>query len=276
MSPPDDADDLRGHHFQRLLRRKRTWVLLALPTLAVGGGCGALVSPLIGAAAAFGTLLLGIGIVFAIADSHAADSFFETYAAQKNLALGGRAPLPPSTPLLRKGSDRYATRSLTGEIAPGIEGSLVLFTYEVKTRTSKGGTQTSYYRYTLGLVEVPECASFVPELYCQQEFGLKALEGLEDAFRGTKDRVEFESEALGDKYEIFANENQDAAWLRQLFAPSFIVWLTESAPKQFGFELVNGTLCCYVNGHKESAAELDAVAVATAAVVGRLREESLE
>jgi len=276
VSAPDDANDLRGFHFKRLLRRKLTWVLLALLTLAVGGGCGALVSPLVGVAAGLAALLLGIGIVFAIADSHAADSFFETYAAAKNLTLSGRAALAPATPLLRKGDERYATRSLAGEIAPGIEGSLVLFTYEVKTRTSKGGTQTSYYRYTLGLVEVPECARFVPELYCRQEFGLKALEGLEDAFRGSQDRVEFESEALGDKYEIFANENQDAVWLRQLFAPTFIVWLTESAPKQFGFELVNGTLCCYVNGHKESAAELDTVAAATAAVVGRLREEAKE
>ncbi|HEX5609582.1 MAG TPA: hypothetical protein VFX45_05760 [Solirubrobacterales bacterium] len=276
MSAPDDANDLRGFHFKLLMESKLTWVLLALFTLAVGGGVTALVSPLIGLAAAAGALLLGVGIVLAIADSRAADSFFETYAAQKGLTLGGQAPLPPSTPLLRKGDERYANRTLTGTIAEGVDGSLALYTYEEESYDSKGNKQTSYYRYTLGLVEVPECASFVPELYCQRKFGLKALEGLEDAFRGSKDRVEFESEALSDKYEIFSREGQDAAWLRQLFAPTFIVWLTESAPKKFAFELVNGILCCYVSGHKESAAELDTVAAATAAVANRLREESIE
>lgn len=276
MSAPDDANDLRGFHFKQLMRSKLTWALLALVTLAVGGGCAALVSPLVGVAAGLGALLIGIGIVFAIADSRAADSFFETYAQAKGLALGGQGPLPPSTPLLRKGDERYANRTLTGTIAEGLEGSLALYTYEEESYDSKGNKQTSYYRYTLGLVEVPECARFVPELYCQRKFGLKALEGLEDAFRGSKDRVEFESEALSDKYEIFSREGQDAAWLRQLFAPTFIVWLTDAAPEKFAFELVNGFLCCYVSGHKESAAELDTVAAATAAVAQRLREESLE
>ena len=57
-------------------------------------------------------------------------------------------------------------------------------------------------------------------------------------------------------YEIFAAQDQDH-WLRQLFAPTFIVWLTDAAPEKFAFELVGGTLCCYVNGHKKKAAELD-------------------
>jgi hypothetical protein len=88
--------------------------------------------------------------------------------------------------------------------------------------------------------------------------------------------VTLESEALLDKYEIFATKEQDANRLRQLFSPTFIVWMTETAPDKFAFELVDGTLCCYVSGHKENAAELDAVAAATGAVGARLREEALE
>jgi hypothetical protein len=88
--------------------------------------------------------------------------------------------------------------------------------------------------------------------------------------------VKLESEVLDKKYEIFSGKAQDANWLRQLFSPTFIVWLNEQAPDKFAFELVDGTLCCYVNGHKENAAELDSVARATAAVAKRLREEALE
>ncbi len=99
----------------------------------------------------------------------------------------------------------------------------------------------------------------MPELYCQRKSGLRALEKFEDVFRRSKERVKLESEALDEKYEIFAGKGQDAVWLRQLFSPTFIVWLTDAAPKKFAFELVDGTLCCYVNGHKEDAAELDPI-----------------
>jgi hypothetical protein len=273
---PDDANDLRGFHFKRLLRKPLTWILIGVFAL-IGAAVGAaIVGPLIGLAALVGVVLLGLLIVFGIADSKAADAFFETYAQQRGLALSGKTALPRATPLLKKGDDRYANRTLSGHIGEGIDGTLALYTYEEETRDSDGNKQTSYYRYTLGLVEVPDCVAHCRELYCQRKFGLRALEKFEDAFRTKKERVKLESEALDEKYEIFAAKEQDAVWLRRLFAPTFIVWLNEVAPEKFAFELVDGTLCCYVSGHKENAAELDAVATATAAVAKRLRDEAAE
>ncbi len=275
-APPDDANDLRGFHFRQLLRRTPTLILIAVFTIAAGIAGAALVGPAIGAVAAVAAFLLALLIVFGIADSRAEDAFFEAYAEQHGLELGGRSPLPPTTPLLRKGDDRYAERSLSGPFAEGIEGILALYTYEEESTDSEGNRETNYYRYTVGLVPVPESVALVPELYCQRKFGLRALEGFEDAFRGSKERVNLESTAMGDKYEVFAGKSQDAVWLRRLFAPTFIVWLTESAPRKFAFELVDGTLCCYVNGHRKKAEELDEISVATAAVAKRLREEAAE
>ncbi|MFN8216893.1 MAG: hypothetical protein U0R71_09890 [Solirubrobacterales bacterium] len=273
---PDDANDLRGYYFKQLVRRPLTVILVVGFALLVGVVLAAVIGPAIAGAGFVVAGLIGLGVVFAIADSRAADAFFDVYAEKHDYVLGGRTSLPAATPLLRKGDDRYAERTLTGELAPGVGGILALYTYEDETTDSDGNRQTNYYRYTLGLVEVPECVEHLPELYCQRKFGLRALEGLEDVFRLSKERVKLESEALDDKYEIFAGKKQDAIWLRRLFAPSFIVWLTDSAPGKFAFELVNGTLCCYVNGHKESAAELDVVAAATGAVASRLREEALD
>jgi hypothetical protein len=273
---PDDADDLRGFHFKRLLRKPLTSILIGAFAL-IGTGLGAaLVGPAVGLAALAGVVVVGLLIVFAIADSKAADAFFQAYAQQRGLLLGGKGPLPAATPLLRKGDDRYADRTLRGPIANGVEGTLALYTYEEETRDSDGDKQTNYYRYTLGLVEVPDCVAHCPELYCQRKFGLRALEKFEDAFRTKKERVKLESEALDREYEIFAGKQQDAVWLRRLFSPTFIVWLSEAAPDKFAFELVDGTLCCYVGGHKENAAELDGIAAATAAVAKRLRDEALE
>jgi hypothetical protein len=276
MSAPDDANDLRGFHFRLLIGKPLTWVPIALGVAVVGIAAALFAGPAIGGAAAVGAFLLALLIVFLIADSRAADSFFAVYAEQRGMTLGGRGPLPPSTPLLRKGDDRYAERTLVGALADGIEGTLALYTYEEETTDSEGNRQTNYYRYTVGLVEVPECTAHIPELYCQRKFGLRALEKFEDVFRRSKERVKLESEALDDKYEIFAGKEQDPNWLRQLFAPTFIVWLTEQAPKKFAFELVGGNLCCYVSGHKESGADLDLVRAASASVAARLREEALE
>jgi hypothetical protein len=273
---PDDANDLRGFHFRRLLRSTLVWVAIAFVVLAAGIACAVFVGLAVGGIAALATFLLALLAVFAIADSHAEDAFFAAYAQQRGLELGGRAPLPPTTPLLQKGDDRYAERTLSGPFGDGVDGILALYTYEEETRDSKGNKQTSYYRYTVGLVPVLESIDRVPELYCQRKFGLRALEGFEDFFRSKKERVKLESEALDERYEIFAGKNQDANWLRQLFSPTFIVWLNDAAPEKFAFELVEGTLCCYVSGHKKKAEELDEVSAAASAVARRLREESLE
>lgn len=273
---PGDANDLRGFHFKRLMRKPLTWTLIAVFVVAAGVAGAALIGPAIGGAAAVGVFAIAVAIVFAIADHLAADAFFAAYAQQRGLTLGGKGPLPPATPLLRKGDDRYAERTLSGRFAPDCEGTLALYTYEEESTDSEGNRETNYYHYTLGLVEVPECVAHVPELYCQRKFGFRAFERFEDAFRTHKERVKLESEALDEKYEIFAGKGQDAVWLRRLFAPTFIVWLTESAPKKFAVELVDGALCCYVSGHKEDVAELDEIAAATAAVAKRLRDEALE
>jgi hypothetical protein len=272
---PDDANDLRGFHFRRLLRKPLTPALVGGFAIAAGAAGAAFLGPALGGAAALAALLIALLVVFGIADSRAEEAFFETYAAQRGLTLGGRESLPMSTPLLCRGTDRYARRTFAGALGDGVKGTLALYTYE-ETTTSEKSTQTNYCNYTLGLVEIPQCAGHVPELYCQRKFGLRSLERLEDAFRRSKQRVELESEALDERYEIFAGKEQDAVWLRELFSPTFIIWLTESAPKKFAFELVGGTLCCFVPGHKKRSEELDEVCAASATVARRLREEALE
>jgi hypothetical protein len=274
--PVDDANDLRGEYFGLLIRRPLTMVLVG--AFAVAAGVAGLVAAGPLGLAAFGAAIgVGLLVVFGIADSHSEDAFFGKYAADRGMAAeDGRRHLPASTPLLNKGDDRYAVRVLEGPLGDGVDGLLALFTYEEKSSDSDGNQQTSTYHFTVGLAEVPECEYLAPELYCRRKSGLRALEGLEDLFRSKK-RVEFESEELAERYEIFANPQlQDFNWLRQLFSPTFIVWLAESAPEKFAFELVGGHLCCYVNGHRKDAAHLDAMRGATATVATRLREESTE
>jgi hypothetical protein len=276
-SGPDDANDLRGVHFKQLLSGTATLALIGILVVAAGVAAGVFVkSAPLGGAAAVAALLISLLVVFAIADARSADTFFEAYSMSHGLTLmDGRMRMPKSTPLLGRGDDQYAERLLEGPLGPGVEGKLALFTYE-EERYDKDGKETDYYRYTLGLTDVPEVELVIPELYVQRKSGLRSLEKFEDVFRRSKQRVELESEALDRKYEIFVRDTQDLNWVRQLFSPTFIVWLTERAPEKFAFELVGGNLCCYVNGHKENSADLNRIRGATTAVATRLREEALE
>jgi hypothetical protein len=275
VDAPDDANDLRGFHFRRLLGKPLTWILIAAFVLAAGIAGAVYLGAAIGAGAAVAMLLVSLLVVFAIADRHSETAFYAIYASQRGLHLAGQGEVRAATPLLCMGSARYATHSFTGTLGDGVDGVLALYTYEETTSTDKG-QQTSYYHYTICLVDVPECTAWVPELLCHRKSGFRALAGLEDAFRKSRQRVRLESEALDENYEIFSLKGQDQVWLRRLFSPTFVVWLGEESPKKFAFELVNGTLCCYVKGHKKSAAELDTIRDATVAVAGRLREESAQ
>lgn len=273
---PDDADDLRGYYFRLLLGKTGVRVAVALAAI-VGAVTGTLLAGFaIGAAGLAAALIVALLVVFGVADSRSEDAFFDVYGQQHGMTVYGRSRLPQATPLLSKGDDRYAERMLEGPLADGLDGVLALYTYEDETTDSEGNRQTNYYRYTVGLAQVPECAAFVPELYCQRKSGLRALEKFEDVFRRSKERVKLESEALDERYEIFAAKGEDANRLRQLFSPTFIVWLTDSAPEKFAFELVDGALCCYVKGHKKKAPELDTIRAASAAVAVRLRDEATE
>ncbi|MDX6594879.1 MAG: hypothetical protein QOI72_261, partial [Solirubrobacterales bacterium] len=80
MNPPDDANDLRGFHFKRLMRKTLTLVLIAAFTIAAGVAGAVFAGPAIGGAAALAVLLISVLIVFGIADSQAEEAFFQAYA----------------------------------------------------------------------------------------------------------------------------------------------------------------------------------------------------
>jgi len=118
-------------------------------------------------------------------------------------------------------------------------------------------------------------APFMQELFCQRRFGFRFLDSAEDVFR-SRQRVEHESEAVDKKFEIFAGKTDDMNRARQVLSPTFLVWLENHSPEAFAFELVAGALVTNVKGHKKSAAELDLICEASAAVARRMHEEAAE
>jgi hypothetical protein len=272
---PLDDDDTRGAHMRALARHVVT-ISLTVTGAILGFVTGTVAAgPAIGAAVAGGVVIVAVAVIWFMASSRAKEDFLKAYAQARGLSRLGRGGLPPVTPLLRRGDRRYASERMRGTLPGGEPGTLAHYTYEEIHHDSKGRRQTSYYHFTVALCDVTESAVRVGELYCQRRVGFRFLDGFEDVFR-RKQRVEVESEAMDKRFETFADADANPSWLRQLFAPSFIVWLSEHAPENFAFELVAGALCVNVKGHADSAAELDALCEAAGAVAGRLREESAE
>ena len=164
---------------------------------------------------------------------------------------------------------------MNGTLTGGAPGAIALYTYEEEHRDSDGNKETDYYRFTVVLHDLPAVAAKVSDVYCQRRSGFRFMDGAEDAFRRMK-RLELESDALDRRYEIFHGPGDDENWVRQLFSPSFIVWLNNGPPEDFAFELSAGSLCVNVKGHCDSAAELDGLCTAASTVANRLAEEAGE
>lgn len=271
-----DADDTRGVHFRRIAKHPLTLGLGGVAVIGgfVGGTVGA--GAIVGAAVAVGLFLLVLLIVYVLASGAAKEDFFSAYASARGLnRASGKSNLPPSTPLLRKGDRRYAEQVMNGSLPGGAAGALALYTYEVETHDSEGNSDTDYYRFTVVMHDIPSVAAKVADINCQRRSGFRFMDSAEDVFRKMQ-RLELESEALDKNFEIFYGANDDEVWMKQLFAPSFIVWMSERTPDKFAWELSAGSLCCYVRGHYDNAAELDAMCEASGAVAQRLVTEAGE
>lgn len=274
--PPDDAGETRGRHFGALARDTRTlaiaWTVAITALIVVGGQAGWA----LGGAAAGAVVLATLGVVWAVATRRAADDFFAAYAASRRLQRArGRGRLPPVTPLLRRGDRHYTRETLSGTLPGGLAGTLAHYTYEERAADSRGDEQTTHYDFTVALAQLPETARFLGELAAERRAGLRFLDSAEDAFR-TRRRVELESALADRKFEIFIGGDDDLNHARQVFSPSFVVWLAEQAPDGIAFELSAGALVVSVRGHLKKAAELDGFCAAAGTIAHRLREEAAE
>jgi hypothetical protein len=273
---PLDADDTRATHFGAIARSPVTLVGGGLLVVATGGALAAAVGPLIGLGGAAGAFLVVALIVFLVASKRAESDFFRAYARARGLELTeGRGSLAPATPLLRRGDRRYTKCQVRGELPGGEPGIVALYTYEETSTDSKGNRHTTYVHFTVAVLDVPEFAPYMAELFAQRRFGFRFLDGAEDVFRRRR-RVEHESEEVDRRYEIFCGARDDVNRARQVLSPQFLVWLSEHSPEAFAFECVAGALVCNVKGHKKSAAELDSLCTGASAVAERLREEAVE
>ncbi len=176
------------------------------------------------------------------------------------------AELRELTPLLITGSDGSNTVIKKGPLTPGLEGTLCEHIFD------DGGARQ---KATIVLTSVPETVAYVPALVCRDRASLGGAEPAQLPAERWQ-AVDLESVAFNGRYHLLTLAGQDQGWVRELFSPELISWLTVKAPIGLSFELNEGNLVVAVPGPTADPAGVDALVVAAAELRARISREALE
>jgi hypothetical protein len=205
-----------------------------------------------------------------MADASGLDRF-AAYAAAHNLTLEPEGRLPRTTPLLAEGELRSVQALMRGWLGEYLEAQIAIVS---RAGREDGGEEE--VDFTVAVTHVPKAKRFVRWLLCHRVEDEHLLGRTAERLIHGNDRLDLESAELDRCYRIYASPDRDDVWLRELFSPSFIVFLLELAPKGFAFEYVEGTLCVSQIGRLTLAADIDGLRDATVELVARVRGEIRE
>ena len=216
----------------------------------------------------------------AIAGLERTEERLKAYAEQRGLVVSPELTWPGQPlPNEQRGPVRFAAWSVAGRLPGGVPGRLRHQAVYGSTFGMKVAGQ-----HTIMVCRIPESVGYLPMLSVRAE-------GLEPSLfywagdkRPREDVGGFESEELDRRYIVEVAKGQDAAWLRQLFPPSFIDWLASNTPVDFGFRLDGGVFTCecpqYRGQHRADGEvddeHLDLLAGAGGRAASRIRDEVLE
>jgi hypothetical protein len=271
---PANTNSTRSAHFRTLLGGSFT---------IVGGAIFIAIVFTIGAAAHQPSVML-LGPVFVVfvmvliaffrADSQAENEFFKRFAAAHGLNHWAQQySLPAFTPLLGGGDRRHCEHWMESK-----GRGLGWYTFECRQDNGDKPDTWEPHHFTVATVDVGEhgMARF-QGIYLRRRRGIfDRLDSDANWLRG-KDlkKVELESTAFHERFELWADQDQDDIVLRQLFAPTFVVWLSEH-PLKPGFELRAGELVVFVPDRLGEAGKLEFLLMAAAEISKRIQAELSE
>jgi hypothetical protein len=215
-----------------------------------------------------------LAICFFVADSQAENEFFTRYAAVHALAHFEKSSVPAFTPLLGGGDRRHCEHWLQATSGNAIGW----FTYEVRQENGDKPDTWEPHKFTVASVDLGELdMKRFQGIYVRRRRGLfdKLDTDSNWLHTGRLKKLELESGAFNEKFELWADEDQDEIVVRELFSPTFIVWMSEH-PLTPGFELRAGTLVVFLPGHCGEAGKLDWLLMAAGDISKRIAAELTE
>jgi hypothetical protein len=272
LGVPADCDSTRALHFRTLLGSGTSVVGGAIAAAALFALGASQHSVALMAGGPVAVVLVVVALCWYYADRQAENEFFERFAAAHQMSHAPRWQLYELTPLLG-GGDRRKCEHWMEARGQGIGW----YTFEVKHEHDDKDTWTSY-DFTLATVDLGELG-----MRRFQGIYLRRRRGVFDRLNSDANwlagrhlkKVELESTEFCEKFELWAEPDQDDIVLRQLFTPKFVIWLAEH-PLEPGFELHAGTLAVFVPGHCGEAGKLEWLLMSAREIAKRIQLELTE
>ncbi len=187
-----------------------------------------------------------------MATDGAAGSFLESFAKANGLSYSNSTELPAESGMLGHGGSIEAAAA--GALPGGATGTIVHYTY---TTTDSDNHTTTHHR-TVAWTRVPESVGFAPYLS-------SAIYRVEKVKRVK----------LDNDFTVLAFDGMSESWLRQLFSPSLLDYISRS-PRDEGFELSSGLLSVERDNHLTDRNELSSLCADLAHLADAIRRESME
>lgn len=195
--------------------------------------------------------------------------FFVALAPSLGMTYLGELGVVGVTPLLGAGDRRHFEYAMSGDGA-----QLGMYTYEVRRRNSNGGVEHwDPYHFTICIMDLSPTMPSYPGVYLCQKRGL--IHGDDWLRHDRPHRVELESIAFNERYDLLRASDQDELALRELFSPTLVDWLA-THPLAPGFELRAGVLAVWLPGHVEEAGKLSFFLEAARHLAGAVSREAHE
>ena len=219
---PANTESTKGAHFRTLLSKSVGFVAIAATIVfTIGAATGhpglMLIGPLV-------VVAMTPIVCWFMADSAAEKEFFTRYSAAHELAHFEKSSVNSFTPLLGAGGRRHCEHWMEGK------GTAIgWYTFEIKHDNGDNRDTWEPHHFTVAMTDLGELG-----MRRYQGVYVRRKRGLFDRLdtdanwlgKGHLREIELESTAFCEEYELWIEPDQDEIVLRQLFAPSFIVWMT--------------------------------------------------
>jgi hypothetical protein len=269
---PIHADHGQAELFRSYLRsRTAFWALFVGVAAAFLYGAWKR-DPLIMAAGPAGVALAVTGIAWFMADHAAAHRFYAGFAHSVGLGYASPFALLPLTPLLSAGNRRWAEHWMYGRLPDDLPGGVGHFVWERTERDSDGDERVrERNRFTICVADLEPSMALFKGVFLRPRRGVIAPHS--DSLKGTRThRVEVESTAFTERYELLIADDQDEVILRRLLQPTLVSWLANH-PLTPGLEVKAGALVVFVPHPIEDAGNLTYLIDATHHIASRVLAE---
>jgi hypothetical protein len=264
--PRRDADSTRAAHMSRILRGRVAGYSLAFGIVGAAVLGAFLREPLAVLLGPLAVAALVLGASYAAAARRSEQEFLVTFTRARGFTYTPHAELLPLTPLLGAGDRRECRHWMSGPLEEGLPScGLGHYVFRVRRGTGEHACWASH-DFTICVVDLEPGIAMYPGVFLERRRDLvDRLAGGRWLDTRTRRKVELESAALCERYDLWVERSQDELLLRELFAPSFVAWLAEH-PLRPCFEYRAGALVVYVERRLKDAACLSWMLDATARI----------